>query len=61
MCTAFIPASLKSYTVAQGIHVAEIVRKGAKGTQMVGDIRVGFRPKLPRHQRHKGRNSTEVH
>lgn len=45
---------------SQGTHVVEIVRKDAKGTQMFGDVRASFRPKLARHQRHKGRNSTTV-
>ena len=54
------PSFLKSYTVAQSTHVVEIVRKGAKGTQMFGDVRVSFKPKLARHQRHKGRSNFTV-
>lgn len=62
VCIALTPASLKSYTViAQGTHGVEIVRKDARGTQMFGSVRASFRPKLVRHQRHKGRNSTTVH
>jgi len=57
------PASLKSYTVAQGILVVEIVRKGAKGTQMFGDVRASFRRKLASpigtHRNIKHMNSVE--
>lgn len=54
-------ASLKSQTRAQGTHVSEIVRKGAKTTQVFEDVWANFRPKLARHQGHKERNSTTVH
>lgn len=54
---ALTSASQRSY----GPTAVEIVRTGARHTQMFGDIMANFRPKIRSHQTHKGRNNSTVH